>query len=355
MTFSVQPDSPCVFTNGIEHPDLFLWDAWSYEQDDLLHLYCLAVERVLNDGRKLQPHERNNVPFHVRHFCSSDGGESWQDLGVFQEPRPALRSFDARTVWSSSITVLPDQRKLVAFTGLAAQGDDHPFIQSMATALSSDGERLDADSIRLISSPVTDWEEITAAGYYVAERVNLGHKDGEDGGPILAWRDPYVVEVAGDLHMFWCAKADRITPALGHAKLNAAFQIDTLYPPIRLPDGNNFTQFELPKVYYDSANKQFYLIGATCNRLYEGQSDAEVDKQIRMYVADSVRGPWRPHSPHGSSLGLGVKHMFGMTVLRANFTTGELLCIAPYTEAAEKPLTFSAPFTIKLNQEAQDG
>ncbi|GHA19125.1 hypothetical protein GCM10008090_31130 [Arenicella chitinivorans] len=352
MTYSVQQGAASVFYDGIEHPDYFLWDAWSYEQDGILHLYSLAVERILKNGVRLQPHERNNVPFHVRHFSSSDHGESWHDLGCFQEPRPALASFDARTVWSSSMTLLADQRKLVAFTGLAEQGSERPFLQSMAMAFSSDGNAIDADSIQLISSPVTDWEEITAAGYYLAERANLGHKDGEDGGPILAWRDPYVLEVDGDLHLFWCAKADRMTPALGHAKLNAEYQIDTLYPPTRLPDDNGFTQFELPKVYHDSENQQFYLIGATCNRLYEGQSDAEVDKQIRMYVAESVRGPWRPHSPTGSSLGLGAKHMFGMTVLRADFSTGELLCIAPYTEAADKPLTFSAPFTIKLNPEA---
>ncbi len=339
------------FRDGIAHPELYLWDSWTYEQRGELHLYCLAVSRTREGGAPLAASERNDVPFHVRHFVSTDDGLTWLDLGVFQEPRPGAQSFDAKTIWSGSVTVLADGRKLVAFTGLA----DHPcprvFMQSMGTAISLDGHHIEPDSIGLISCPFQEWSTITQKGYFLGEREQLGHQDGEDGGPIMAWRDPYVLVQKNTLHMFWCAKSARSTPVIGHAILRedaSGFAIDSLEPPITVPDAALFTQLELPKVLYDPVREKFYLIVATCNRQYEGQSDAEVDKQIRLYEADALAGPWRFHFKDGSSLGLEDQYMFGMSILNADFAAGTLRCIAPYTEASESPLCISPTFDIQL-------
>ena len=44
------------FRGSIAHPDLYLWDAWSYVEDDAsLHLYTLAVGRKGPDGASLAP------------------------------------------------------------------------------------------------------------------------------------------------------------------------------------------------------------------------------------------------------------------------------------------------------------
>lgn len=96
------------FRGGIVHPDLYLWDAWSCAESDGLHLYCLAVNRVLSDGTQLLPADRNNVAFHVRHFHSRDGGRSWTDKGCLIAPRSGERLPDSRTIWSGSVEPLPD-------------------------------------------------------------------------------------------------------------------------------------------------------------------------------------------------------------------------------------------------------
>lgn len=128
------------------------------------------------------------------------------------------------------------------------------------------------------------------------------------------------------------------------------FQLDKLFPPTTLPDGNRFTQFELPKIYFDENEKTYWLIASTCNRLNEGQPDEEVDKTIRLYRADSLEGPWQTWSPGGSAL-TGLENLFGMTVLKPDFDRKRLLCIAPYTDAAEDDisLTFSRCFYINLD------
>ena len=60
------------FENGIQHPDLYLWDAWSYAENGLIHLYCLAIPRYTLDVMKIDPRERNNFQFHIRHFTSKN-------------------------------------------------------------------------------------------------------------------------------------------------------------------------------------------------------------------------------------------------------------------------------------------
>ena len=341
------------YINGINHHDFYLWDAWSYQEAEELHLYCLAVSRYDENDRLLDPKDRNNVPFHVQHFVSTDTGESWTDAGCLQKPRPEINDFDSKSIWSSSITLLDDGRKLIAFTGLKAASEPQLFLQSMGVAISHDGYEIDPESVQLISSPVDDWQMIIDKGYFIGSKNNLGHMDGEEGGPILAWRDPYILIHEDEIHMFWCAKSSSHTPALGHAILvenSKGFQLSKLYQPTVMPDSDAFTQLELPKVIYDDVHNKFYLIIATCNRMYEGQADSEVDKQIRLYQSESLDGPWRYHFDKGSSLDLGANNMFALTVLNADYETGQLLCIAPYTEAAEKPLTLSKSFIINLNR-----
>lgn len=351
MNVNKLESSELIFEDGINHPDYFLWDAWSYEEAGDHHLYCLAVARVNEDGSLLDPTTRNDVPFHVRHFVSKDQGKSWLDAGVFQTPRPNGPGFDAKTIWSGSVTLLADGRKLVAYTGLKDCAMPQQFLQSMAIAISHDGYSVESGTEKRISCPESDWQAITNKGYFLSEPNLLGHCDGENGGPILAWRDPYLIDHDGDLHMFWCAKSSSHIPALGHATLrenDSGFVIDKLFEPVLMPDAEKVTQLELPKVIYDNVRNKFYLIIATCNRLFEGQPDSEVDKQIRLYESASLNGPWHFHFDNGSSLGLGAEHMFGMTILNADFEKAQLNCISPYTEASTTPLTFSKTFSINL-------
>lgn len=346
---------PCAqtFTHGIKHPDLYLWDAWSYAQGDTIHLYCLAVSRRKPDGSPLQPIERNSVPFHMRHFSSSDLGKSWRDEGCLLAPRVGEGLADSKTVWSGSIEPLTENRELVAYTGLYEVDEEHGFLQNIMLAI-SDGYEIKKRADQPIICPRRDWQKITDAGYYLAPLDEIGHNDGERGGPVLAWRDPFVfIDAKKQVHLFWSAKAGPKRGAMAHALLRhdgQRFQLDKLFPPTMLPDGNRFTQFELPKIYFDENEKTYWLIASTCNRLNEGQPDEEVDKTIRLYRADSLEGPWQTWSPGGSAL-TGLENLFGMTVLKPDFDRKRLLCIAPYTDAAEDDisLTFSRCFYINLD------
>ncbi len=354
MTQIIPAPYPLPFNNGIYHPLLYLWDAWSYAEDSTFHLYCLAVARKKADGTAMDPSERNNFPFHIRHFSSLDEGNTWTDEGCFLEVRSEEDKHDSRTIWSGSIHPLPKGEKLVAYTGLHNMGVERPFLQTIALGLSTDGATMSWRAQEPLSSPLRDWETIRAKGYYLDQVEKLGHRDGEGGGPIMAWRDPYIyLDSAERIHLFWAAKVGSHSNAMAHALLDRrddSFFIDRLLAPTVLPDGEEFTQLELPKIHFDPKNNWYYLIVSSCNRLYEGQSDAEVDKAIRLYRSKALQGPWEPWGINGSRI-LGPEHLFGMTVIKEDFEQKRLLCISPYTDAAPDflGLTFSKPFYVYLD------
>ena len=347
----IPPAYTIEFENGIRHPLLYLWDAWSYREASTLHLYCLAVSRLKSDGTPLPPIERNDFPFHIRHFTSKNNGRRWKDEGCFLEPGAFTHLHDYYTIWSGSVEMLPDQSKLVAFTGLAQVDTAHKFIQNIALAISKDGYVVDEIQKKAISSPSRDWQEITNTGYYLDRPGNLGSNDGENKGPILAWRDPFVfLDNKGQVNLFWGGKVTPTKGALVRAVVNKTgegYEMAKLFPPVTVPDGNEFTQLELPKVLYDKKRDLYYLIISSCNRIYEGQPDSEVDKGVRIYKSKSLDGPWESM---GNKI-LGPENLFGPTVLDADFENNRLLCIAPYTDAAEDSLslTFSPVFYVYLN------
>ncbi|MBT8115990.1 MAG: hypothetical protein KJP04_11430, partial [Arenicella sp.] len=94
----IPPPRPEPFMGAISHPDLYLWDVWSAQQDGDIHLYCLAVSRTDVNGNVFPPADRNLARFHIRHFLSVDAGRSWQDRGCFQQPRVGHNTFDSRTI-----------------------------------------------------------------------------------------------------------------------------------------------------------------------------------------------------------------------------------------------------------------
>lgn len=337
-----------LFLNGIKHPYLYLWDAWSYCESETLHLYCLAVPRFLFDGSELDPNERNNFPFHIRHFSSKDNGNFWSDEGCFLST-DEVSKLNFKTIWSGSVMPLSDGRKLVAFTGIEDIDSSRNYHQSIALAISNDGYSVQDNSIETVSSPSKDWDEIVDKGYYLDRIDNLGSDLGEENGPIMSWRDPFIFyDKNGELNLFWGAKTSPRTAALARATIvenDGVFKINKLYPPISVPDADNFTQLEVPKILYDKDEDLYYLLISTCNRLYENQPTNEVSKEIRVYKSQNVQGPW---VALGSKI-LKDENLFGLTVLKADFKNNRLLCIAPYTENAEPDLRLTFPETFYIN------
>lgn len=341
------------FYGCISHPDLYLWDAWSYEDDKALHLYCLAINKTQPNGDKLLPADKDNYLFHTRHFHSSDNGASWQDAGAFQQPLHTNDGHDARNIWSGSIEPLADGNKLVGFTGIFEVDDQRQYLQNISLAKTADGNQVEWFLDSPLSCPVRDRTQILEAGYYLDIAERLGHKDGEEGGPIMTWRDPYIfVDDNDQIHVFWAAKSGPTTPAIAHGLIKLGpkgYFLEHLYAPISLPDGDSFTQGELPKIYHDKLNETFYLVISTCKRLYEAQPESEVERALRLYKSESLRGPWVPANGQDSLID-GADGMFGMTVLRTDFENNRLLCISPRTSAvdAEQAFTFSETFYLDL-------
>ena len=354
---TVPPASTLVFQNGISHPELWLWDSWTMREGNKLHLYCLALSRSIN-GVAITPGDRNDHRFHVRHFLSSNNGQSWHDLGPALLPESIPDSSDSRNVWSGSVTRLGPGVFLFAQTGIKQSAPERPFVQSVNASISSSPETVTTPE-RALLCPERDYDAIVGAGYYLSERSLLGHRDGEAHGPILAWRDPFTfLDTDGELHLFFSAKVDPKTPAIAHALLNLdnnLVSVKTLLDPITLPDSDAFTQAEVPKIYRDEKRDLYFLLISACNRLYEGQPDGEVAKQHRLYKATSLEGPWVPYRKAGSLLP-NMEHLFGASIVDADFDSGTFTFIAPYTEMAAPGhrLTFAPLHTINIYEDEVD-
>ncbi len=345
---------PEPFKDGIAHPNLYLWDVWSAFTNDTLHLYCLAVSNKDEKGGVFPAGNRNDKSFHIRHFVSQDKGQSWLDRGCFQRARLGQDLFDSRSIWSGSILPLSDGRKLMGYTGIREQGNTLTFHQSLALSISDDWETAKSGSQTLISDPTTDYKKITDHGYFLGDVELLGHKDGEANGPIMAWRDPYLLSHDGQIHMFWSAKFDSKSPALGHALLtetDSGFAMTKLYRAIAMPDGHEYTQLELPKVMYDDARDRFLMLVSSCNRIHEGQNEEESDKRMRLYTSQSLEGPWHECGHSGSTLTLAQPNMFGICVIDADYQAQTLRYIAPFTEVAgaSKLLTLSKTHSLDIS------
>ncbi len=346
LTTNHYHNGPC----AILHGDHYLWDSWCFTEGLQTHLYALAVERRTATGELIEATQRNEHPFHIHHFVSRDGGASWHDEGIFL--RRGASAFDARSIWSGSITVAPDGDKLMAYTGIAEHGAHRPFVQSMAIARTRDGQRPDYLPQQPVSCPVRDREHILSAGYYLGPADSLGDKNGEEGGPILAWRDPFLwLDQHQRWHMFWSAKSSPTQGVIGHALLRvegADFHIDDLYPPIFLPQ-NDYTQIELPKIYFDQSRDCFYLLAANCNRLNESQPANQTNRHTCLYRSNRLEDGWQPCFGNDGIVP-DSEGTYGVSVIKEDFAQDRLLCIAPLDDrAGENAFGFSRTFYITLD------
>lgn len=360
-SISIPEPATDIFRGGIRHPELLLWDAWSHTDYgktgcNHTHLYCLAVNRRTLNGELLSAKDRNNYHFHIRHFVSHDEGASWFDNGAFQRADAASDGHDSRNIWSGSTLAMSDGNVLAAYTGIEQRDEERPFVQNLAAAVIHDSDRFPDHQGKVLLCPIRDEQKIRSAGYFIAANPFIGHGEGEEGGPILAWRDPFVLYDADNaMQLVWAAKASAKKSALGLATVsvdqNQQVRVDELHAPIVLPDSHQFSQLELPKIYFDPVKKRYILIVATTTRESELQSDEEVVKLIRLYTSGSLNGEWTSGGSESSVVG-GLDDLFGMTVIDANFEQQKLICMAPYTEAVspDQALSFAPRFTIDLSQ-----
>ena len=343
------------FKDGIDHPNLWLWDSWTLHGDDGdLHLYCLALAKTHSDGTQILPPDRNDFTFHVRHFVSEDGGISWRDHGAAMHPKQIADGSDARNVWSGSILRLNKSTVVFGYTGVRDSGPDRRFLQTICMATGSSPIAPTSWPKAAISCPLRDYDAICDKGYYLGPRDTLGSNAGEDGGPIMAWRDPYLfTDTTGELFAVWSAKVSAHEPAIALARLKmngANIDLVELCGPIRLPDAHLMTQAEMPKVYRDKASGDFLLMVSACDRKYEGQPDKELTHIHRLYRSASLNGPWRTYSADDSALP-GLEGLFGSSLLDIDLLKGHFTALGPYTENAgpAKQLRFESPIRIDVS------
>ncbi|WP_409433042.1 hypothetical protein ACJ3XI_00685 [Litorimonas sp. RW-G-Af-16] len=342
---------PKIFDGAIQHPDLLLWDSWIMHLNGIDHLYCLALARRDHDGAPIKPEQRNDYQFHFRHFESADRGTTWTDQGVALKPGNISDGNDAGNVWSGGVLPLEGGQVLFGFTGISDASPDHPFVQSINFAIGTpDGPVHFAN--KAASHPVRDRDAIRKMGYYLPSTQEIGHSDGEENGPITAWRDPYFYrEDNGDIYAFWSAKLGPRRPAVAWGKITIEgtdVRLELL-PPISLPDEDDYTQAEVPKICKNLASNTYFMMISACSRLDEEQPDEEVFKQLRLYKSKSLSGPWEPYKV-GSNILNNMDNLFGASFLDMTTKENSFQIIAPYTERATPSLelTFAAVKTVKI-------
>jgi len=294
------PPEESVFQNGITHPTVYIWDAWMFADGREWNLYTLASPRALyvDLGLDLAVF-RDHLPHHWRRFVSNDAGKTWRDRGAVMKPRLETDYFDSRSIWTGSV-IEHDGRYLAAYTGIRNTGDDgRPKLQALGLAASEDKSDFRPLMDEPLSCPLRDYEVIRDMSYYLGPRETLGNNEGEEGGAILAWRDPYLIkDKNGTIHMLWGAKskfADRQEPVVGHGiveNLSGKPRLKLL-SPIFLPDAENFTQLEVPQIRYAEKHGLYVMMISTTNKKSQ-QVASECIFTLRFYVSERLNGGWRP-------------------------------------------------------------
>lgn len=243
---------------------------------------------------------------------------------------------------------LDDGRVAFGFTGVRDHGADQRFLQTICVATGPDAYSIDSMPKAAISCPLRDYDAIVGKGFYLGPHASLGSDLGEEGGPIMAWRDPFLFsDSAGDLQAIWSAKISPTRPAIAHARLKRDGKnvlLDELSSPIELPDADLMTQAEVPKLYRDPGSGDFLLMVSACDRRYEGQPDSELTHYHRLYRSTDVLGPWRAITSDNSKLP-GLDGLFGGSIIGHDPALGSFKILGPYTENAgpEKQLQFAKP------------
>lgn len=345
-----------LFKGTIKHPDLWLWDSWTSRDGDNLHLYCLALNKQEPDGTPIAPCARNNYGFHIRHFKSPDAGNTWRDLGACITPGQNKDDMDRHNVWSGSVLKLRNGQVAYGYTGIKAPDNNHAFIQNICVAIGDDFDGPDLATATCLISPEADYDTIIEAGFYLAPREALGANAGEEGGPILGWRDPFLFyDLDDQLYAVWSAKIAPSKSALAFATLketqHGSLEIDTLLPPVHLPDADRYTQAEVPKVYYDQKAKCYALLISSCDRLFEGQPDSEVTHALHLYRGPKPTGPWSLIGRLGD-YEPAVGHYFGASIIDLDLDAGHIELLGPYTENAghEAMLSFGPVATVTIKE-----
>jgi len=346
--------SESAMSGRIKHPTCYLWDAWSFEEAGSWYLYCLALPRMDAHGAPIHPDNRNDHRFHIRCFESHDKGRSWADHGVFQEPGLCANGADSGNVWSGDAFQTRSGDYWFASTGIRAVDAEHPFVQSLLLGRSADKTRFSGALYSVLGAD-THYDQLVEAGYFLGPKSALGHCDGESGGSILALRDPFIVpnsDSTGSYDVVFAAKAQGGEPAMGHIRVDLSSsepELIAVHAPIRLPDAAEFTQFEVPKVLWDAARSQYWLLGSTADRVDENQPEEDVNRYLRLYSAKTLAGPWLPASSQGSAIG-GTGTRFGATIV--GLQADELVCLAPLTTMdPEGGLYFDHLFKVDVSAE----
>ena len=300
------------FPASIASPRWHLWDTAGYKQDGVTHIYAQAAERVPGE-----PREARYWRAYWRHFTSTDEGHTWIDEGPALCPRTGSVASDAKAIWSGSVMVLTDGRKLAAYTGLAA---GHLALQSISLALSDDGsEFVRLAESRPLLSPIKDYDRLRDLGYYLGERATVGDAAAEADGTFMALRDPFLFRHDSQLHMLFGAKAvdgSSVTRAVGHAIIRDAVTEPEceLLPPIRIPDGHEFNMLELPNVLRHDG--MYYLIVSTAQLAHVGQSDLDTQRSVRIYRSEALESGWRPYGNAGTHVVLEPRsRLYGLSLI----------------------------------------
>ncbi len=336
MKIAIEPRTGRRFNSGIGSDAWYLWDNYGYTSSGVTHIYSQAADR-----KNCKSPELRYRGAYWRHFISDDGGVSWQDEGPALAPSGDEEAYDGCSIWSGSVLPRGDGLIVAAYTGLHAGS---LALQSLAIAVSEDGyefERVSPE--RPLLSPVLDYEELRAKGYYLGPKESIGNTEREADGTFLTFRDPFLYDDSqGATHLFFGSKAMRgqtIVPAVGHAlftESNRWTSVEIL-PPQFVPDLDEFNLLELPNLFFRDG--MYYLLISTSRLGYMGQPDLQAHKSVRLYRSDTIDGKWQLYGNRGEHLLLHPNtRLHGLSVINTPVTGSDpIMCRAFWVGESRLP------------------
>lgn len=253
-------------------PDHWVWDFWLAQEDDTHHLFFLQAPTAVGDPDQ-------------RHWNVTIGHATSRDLRTWTRRPDALEpatgpAWDDYTTWTGCV-VAHEGTWWMFYTGTSHS--EQGLVQRIGAARSADLDTWE----RVSDTPLVEADP----RWYEQLDTDVWHDQ--------AWRDPWVIRLGSEFHLFCTARArtgdPRTRGVVGHAVSTDLLHWEVL-PPVTEP--GVFGEMEIPQVVHSNGGWALLFSAPAAPADVEREHPGTGIAGTHLLRSDSPTGPYRWQTHH---------------------------------------------------------